>query len=229
MTMRSVNNKREMKAVRLLIACLLLVLLILFYPPLIPPLVRGDTEGSKGGGGDLYAFCFDEAGKTYGINPQLLQSIARIESNLNPNAINKNSNGSTDMGIMQVNSSWIASLGLDSGRLVSDPCYNVITGSRILKYCIDKHGYTWEAVGCYNAVSRHKRVDYSWKVYNRLKEEGLRLKAEKSAVNSQQSTVSNTPSLTLPPRGGGQGWGDSKPRTPNSSLFFSVRDNAAIE
>ena len=168
--------------VRLLIACLLLV---------------PDISG---------AFCFDEAGKTYGINPQLLQSIARIESNLNPNAINKNSNGSTDMGIMQVNSSWIASLGLDSGRLVSDPCYNVMTGARILRHCIDKHGYTWEAVGCYNAVSRHKRVDYSWKVYNKLKAE-VKSQTQNSKLKTQNSNF----------------------RTPNSSLFFSVRDNAAIE
>jgi soluble lytic murein transglycosylase-like protein len=175
-----------MWVVRLLIACLLLV-----------PVISG-------------AFCFDEAGKTYGISSQLLQSIARIESNLNPNAINKNSNGSTDIGIMQVNSSWIASLGLDSGRLVSDPCYNVMTGARILKYCIDKHGYTWEAVGCYNAVSRHKRVDYSWKVYNKLKAEGIAKSKEQRAKSKEQRA-----NPVLP--------------THNSSLFFSVRDNAAIE
>ncbi len=41
---------------------------------------------------------------------------------------------------------------------------------------------------------------------------------EKSEVRSQKSEVSNTPSLILLPRGGGQGWGgDSELRTRNSS------------
>lgn len=165
------------------------------------------------------AFCFDEAGKVYGINTNLLQSIARVESNLNPNAINRNLNGSTDIGIMQINSSWIANLGLDSGRLVSDPCYNVMTGAKIFKHCIDKHEYTWEAVGCYNAVSKHKRVDYSWKVYNKLKAEGRR----QSLVNSHQSSV-ETKDQTKP-----VAKLNSSLFTPHSSLTFSVRDNAAIE
>ncbi len=158
------------------------------------------------------AFCFDEAGKAYGINTYLLQSIARVESNLNPNAINRNLNGSTDIGIMQINSSWIARLGLDSGRLVSDPCYNVMTGAKIFRYCIDKHEYTWEAVGCYNAVSKHKRVDYSWKVYNKIKAEGRR----QASVETKDHTK---PVATL----------NSSLFTPHSSLTFSVRDNAAIE
>lgn len=179
--------------VRLIIACLLLV-------PVI-----------------CSAFCFDEAGKTYGISSQLLQSIARIESNLNPNAINKNSNGSTDIGVMQVNSSWIGSLGLESGRLVSDPCYNVMTGAKVLRLCIDKHGYTWEAVGCYNAVSKYKRIGYSWKVYSKLKA-GQRAKGiEQSAWNKKQKA--NPEPQTF----------NSKILTPNSSLFFSIRDEAAIE
>ncbi len=168
------------------------------------------------------AFCYEEAGKAYGINPSLLESIAEIESSSNPRAINRNQNGSTDMGLMQVNSSWIASLGLDSGRLLSDPCYNVMTGARILKYCIDKHGYTWEAVGCYNAVSRHKRVDYSWKVYNKLKAEGLSQNREDERLRRWEDKDSQPRNLTT-----------SQPqsirRTPNSSLFFSIRDEAAIE
>ena len=154
------------------------------------------------------AFCYEEAGNTYGINPSLIESIAEIESSSNPQAINRNQDGSIDMGLMQVNSSWITTLGLDSGRLLSDPCYNVRAGARILKYCIVKHGYTWEAVGCYNAASKHKRVGYSWKVYNKLK-------AEKS----------NSPS---PPFAKGV-ITNPKSRTPNSSLFFSVRDNAVVE
>lgn len=165
-----------------------------------------------------YAFCFDEAGNVHGINPILLQGIAKIESNLNPNAINKNLNGSIDMGLMQVNSAWIASLGLDSDMLLSDPCYNVTTGARILKLCIDRHGYTWEAVGCYNALSRQKRVDYSWKVFNMLKKERIRQNSENRIKNKDNKS---THPIQCPTK-------NSELISPNSSLLFSMKDNAAI-
>lgn len=116
----------------------------------------------------LNAFCFEEAGRQFGISPALLENIARLESDLRPGAVNRNRNGSTDIGLMQVNSYWIRTLGLDSGDLLSDPCYNTKTGARILKKCIDRYGYNWEAVGCYNATSGDKKIRYSWKVYNRL-------------------------------------------------------------
>lgn len=139
-------------------------------------------------------FCFEDAGKTYGINPVLLKSIAQIESNLNPKAMNRNQNGSVDIGLMQINSFWIKTLGLDKNKLISNPCYNTMTGAKILKQCIDRYGYTWEAVGCYNATSTPKRVRYSWKIFNNLKAEGLRLKAEgigqQSAVSSQNKSKS---------------------------------------
>ncbi|MCX5855730.1 MAG: lytic transglycosylase domain-containing protein, partial [Deltaproteobacteria bacterium] len=114
------------------------------------------------------AFCFEEAGKLYGINPRLLQSIAKVESGLDSNAINFNKNSSTDLGLMQINSAWIETLKLDREKLLSDPCYNVMTGARILKECIDRWGYTWQAVGCYNATSKDKRIGYSWKIYREL-------------------------------------------------------------
>ncbi|MDI6890539.1 MAG: lytic transglycosylase domain-containing protein, partial [Thermodesulfovibrionales bacterium] len=91
-----------------------------------------------------------------------------------------------------------------SGRLLSDPCYNVMTGARILRLCIDKHGYTWEAVGCYNAVSRQKRIGYSWKVYKELKAEGRRLKRE-DRREAQGELRTNSP------------------------FSFTVRDEASVE
>ena len=115
------------------------------------------------------AFCFDEAAQQHGLSPRLLRSIAMVESGCRPSAVHVNTNGSTDFGMMQVNSSWIGKLGLDTGRLLRDPCYNVMTGAGILRQCVDRYGYTWEAVGCYNASSRDKRVDYSWKILRALK------------------------------------------------------------
>jgi hypothetical protein len=120
------------------------------------------------------AFCFEEAGKEHSISPELLKSIARVETCLNYKAVNTNRNGSSDLGLMQINSAWIDILNLKRDELITDPCYNVMTGAGILKRCIDRHGYTWESVGCYNAKSKEKRVGYSWKIYHELKREKAR-------------------------------------------------------
>lgn len=155
---------------------------------------------------DAHAFCFEEAEKAYGINQALIESIAKIESNLNPKAVNKNLNGSIDIGLMQINSFWIKTLGLNADELISNPCYNTMTGAKILKQCIERYGYTWEAVGCYNATSKHKRANYSWKVFKGLE----------SRVKSQELGVKS-------PEGH-----NSKLQTQNSELFFRVREVISI-
>lgn len=118
---------------------------------------------------DLHSFCFEEAGKKYNISPVLLKSIARVESGLNPRAVNRNPNGSIDMGLMQINSAWLKTLKVTQDDLMNDACLNTMTGAWVLRQCIDRHGYTWEAVGCYNAYSADKRVNYAWKVFHKLK------------------------------------------------------------
>jgi hypothetical protein len=157
------------------------------------------------------AFCFDDAGNVYGINPILLQYIARIESDLNPHAINRNQNGSIDLGIMQINSSWVPSMGLNSSLLLSDPCYNIMTGAKILRLCIDRYGYTWEAVGCYNSVSKQRKITYSWKVFDILKTEDRSHKKNSNQDNISRSTKNSKPSQKL--------------NTHPSSLSFSVKDS----
>jgi len=77
-----------------------------------------------------YWACFVSAGQHYGVNPYLLYAIAKVESGLNPRAINRNKNGTIDRGIMQINSSWDRYLirhGIDP-RYVWEPCYNIHLG-----------------------------------------------------------------------------------------------------
>jgi hypothetical protein len=56
------------------------------------------------------AFCFEEAGRLYGLNPRLLWSIAKVESDFNPTAINRREKD-FDYGVMQINSWWYTRMG----------------------------------------------------------------------------------------------------------------------
>lgn len=103
---------------------------------------------------DAYADCFAQAGKKYAIDPLLLQAIAQVESSMNPRALNRNRNGSEDLGLMQINSSHLVRLGRDGitrQQLLDDACLSVMVGAGILSEFIGQFGYTWRAVGAYNA------------------------------------------------------------------------------
>lgn len=116
-----------------------------------------------------WAYCFEEAADIYDVSPLVLWSIAHVESNFNPKAIGYNGDGSIDYGLMQINSRWIPSLRLSRYHLIQDPCYNVKVGAWVLSNCMARYGNSWEAVGCYNASSRHKKARYAWKINNSLK------------------------------------------------------------
>ncbi|MFB3925462.1 MAG: lytic transglycosylase domain-containing protein [Syntrophales bacterium] len=115
-----------------------------------------------------YSACFEAAGRRYGISPKLLRCIAEIESGMNPAAVHRNQNGSYDYGIMQINSQWEKIIGRQRWMSLGEPCYNIHVGAWILADCIRRHGYSWEAVGCYNATDGEKRRVYARKVMRTL-------------------------------------------------------------
>ncbi|MBX3630307.1 MAG: lytic transglycosylase domain-containing protein [Nitrosomonas sp.] len=120
----------------------------------------------------LQAACFEEAAARYKLNPELLKAISRVESNGNPNAINRsNKNGSHDIGHMQINSRWLPTLktyGITEQSLF-DPCINTHVGAWVLAGNIQRMGYSWDAIGAYNARSPDKRRLYAKKVVNALR------------------------------------------------------------
>lgn len=114
-------------------------------------------------------YCFEEAGETYGVAPELLWAISKVESTFNNKAVNWNKNGSYDFCHMQINSGWYRTLGRDLWMQLGDPCTCTKVGAWVLANCVRNYGYTWKAVGCYNAVSQDKRSKYAWKVFNVIK------------------------------------------------------------
>jgi hypothetical protein len=115
------------------------------------------------------SLCFDEAGALYDIHPDILRAIAKVESNYQTRAINWNRNGTYDFGVMQINSSWAYTIGLEQWKTLGDSCSNIKTGAMILAGCMKKYGYTWDAIGCYNSQTPDKRDKYALLVYRQLK------------------------------------------------------------
>jgi Transglycosylase SLT domain len=150
------------------------------------------------------SLCFDEAGREYGINPRILRAIAKVESNYNPRAINRNTNGTYDFGVMQINSLWYAVLGKERWNTLGDPCTNIKTGASILSSCMERYGYTWEAIGCYNSRTPDKRDRYAMLVYRQMQhiereekelkesfQTALRDKIDAMATTGQNGTADN--------------------------------------
>lgn len=115
--------------------------------------------------------CWERAASLHGVNVQVIQAIASVESNYRARAINRNRNGSADLGIMQINSSWLPTLrryGISRSDLF-DPCINIHVGAWILSQNVRRFGATsWRAVGAYNAAADAKRLAYALKVHRRL-------------------------------------------------------------
>lgn len=119
------------------------------------------------------ASCWSQAEHHFGIEARLLQAIAITESNMNPAATGKNTNGSRDIGLMQINSvhlPQLKKLGIDEKRLYEDTCVSVMVGASVLADMMKKFGYSWEAVGAYNAGPakgrQQLRMRYARKVWD---------------------------------------------------------------
>lgn len=128
---------------------------------LLPPITLADQR----------ARCWDEAEERYGVSSELLFAIAKVESRLNPSAIGKNPNGTYDIGLMQINSSWLPKLkryGITKKDLL-DGCTSIHVGAWILSDNIARHGLSWTAIGAYNAKTEWKRARYANLVYKELR------------------------------------------------------------
>ena len=128
----------------------------------------------------VLADCWVETASRYDIEPELLQAIAAVESGNRADAINTtNSNGTRDIGLMQINSIHLPRLlkqGITEDRLLSEPCLSVEVGASILAEFIRRFGYNWTAVGSYNvgpgagAQRDALRLRYAEKVWARYED-----------------------------------------------------------
>ncbi len=72
---------------------------------------------------------------------------------------------------MQINSRWLGALsayGIGRAQLL-DPCINTYVGAWILAQNFSRIGYSWEAIGAYNAKAPEKRAAYARRVAAKVK------------------------------------------------------------
>ena len=125
--------------------------------------------------------CFSTSARRYGLDASLLRAVAGVESNMQAGAVNRSHlarTGTVDVGLMQVNTSWLKRLqryGIREADL-HQPCTNIEVGAWILAQAIAQHGNQWQAVGAYNAgcstlkgeACTRQRAAYAWRVYRRM-------------------------------------------------------------
>lgn len=112
---------------------------------------------------NAHADCFDEAARYQKVNPLILRAIAWQESRNRPSALNKNTNGSVDYGLMQINSVHLSTLsryGIDRDTLM-EPCKNVYIAAWHLQQKMNRYGNTWQAVGAYHSETPALRDKYA--------------------------------------------------------------------
>lgn len=114
----------------------------------------------------LVLACAIKAATAYGLPPTGVVAVLEAEGG-RTGEVSENVNGTRDIGLMQVNSLWLAPLAKKWGvtpdeaeaALRDRPCTNIAVGTYILADCIHKRGGDfWQGVGCYHAPSDPERA-----------------------------------------------------------------------
>lgn len=120
------------------------------------------------------AYCFVSASHRFKLPPESLLSLAMVEGG-KIGSKSPNTNGSFDLGIMQVNTVWLQSASplapyLNITLLANDICTNIHAAAWILASNVKKSGGDlWRAVGMYHHPSNEKFAQqYIQKVNGKL-------------------------------------------------------------
>lgn len=106
-----------------------------------------------------YLACMVLVAHIYGLPPRVLPSIQAVEGG-RPGLARRNTNGTEDLGIMQVNTIWLPVLARYSKlseaevreKLLGQSCYNIAAAGLIMRTYLDETGGDlMRAVGNYHS------------------------------------------------------------------------------
>ena len=103
--------------------------------------------------------CMASVAAVYHLPPRVLPAIQAVEGG-RPGLVHPNTDGSQDLGVMQVNTRWVQPLAWQTGvapaaaaqRLLFDGCYNIAVAGAIMRiYLNEARGNLLLAVGYYHS------------------------------------------------------------------------------
>jgi soluble lytic murein transglycosylase-like protein len=106
--------------------------------------------------------CVIPAAQQQGVSPQVLRAILQVESAMRPDVVQRNANGSIDVGMAQINSIHFPELskwGITPQKLL-DPCVATHVAAWHLKRGLMRHGNTWFGVAAYHSVTPEHNARY---------------------------------------------------------------------
>jgi len=116
--------------------------------------------------------CMALVASVYHLPPRALPAIQAVEGGA-VGSVSRNADGSDDLGVMQVNTLWLAPLArvgrLPAAqvrwRLIAEPCFNIAAAGLILRlYLNETHGDLLAAVGDYHSHTPALNLDYRARV-----------------------------------------------------------------
>lgn len=119
-----------------------------------------------------YLACVALVSAFFHLPPRVLPSIYAAEGG-RPGLVAQNRNGSADLGLMQINTLWVAQLARHTGqsesrvrhRLTHEPCFNIAAAGAILRIYLDEEdGDLLRAVGNYHSHTPARNRAYQERV-----------------------------------------------------------------
>ena len=116
--------------------------------------------------------CMVATASFYQLPPRVLPSIQVVEGG-QPGTVSRNTDGSFDLGVMQVNTRWVPYFASVTGmtraeareRLTGDPCFNIAAAGAIMRLCLNETGGDlMRAVGIYHSHTPARADAYQAKV-----------------------------------------------------------------
>lgn len=113
--------------------------------------------------------CLDQAAKHYGVDWRIIRSIREVEGGWNGAQL-RNSNGTVDRGVMQINSTWteradLRATGVTPAAVRNSECVSYWVGTWIYaRELAAANGDVWRAAGNYHSKTPKFHLPYLAKV-----------------------------------------------------------------
>ncbi|MBP9721550.1 MAG: lytic transglycosylase domain-containing protein [Gammaproteobacteria bacterium] len=111
--------------------------------------------------------CITQTSERFSLPDIILKAILKVEGG-HPGELRINTNGTYDIGPMQVNSIWLPKFSnyVTAEQIYYDGCANLQVGAWILRYNINKaKGNIWQGIGSYHSSTPVHQDKYRAKIY----------------------------------------------------------------